>query len=96
MKRYLQSIFQPSGQTIYVDYATADGTAAAGSDHNGVSSTITFLPGETTKYIAVLVIGDYLSENNVHFTANISNSVNSSISDSTGVCTIVDNDAGNN
>ena len=39
----------PSGNTVTVDYATADGSAIAPGDYVSVSGTVTFNPGETTK-----------------------------------------------
>jgi len=47
-----------SANSITVDYATADGTAAAGSDYTATSGTLTFAPGETSKTIPVPVAGD--------------------------------------
>ena len=44
------SLSAASGQTVTVDYATADGTATAGADYTALpTTTLTFLPGETTK-----------------------------------------------
>src|SRR4051794_186014 len=45
-----------SNQTITVAYATADGTATAGSDYQSASGTLTFAPGETSKTVTVQVI----------------------------------------
>src|SRR5439155_1010051 len=38
----------PTDQVTTVNFSTADGTAAAGSDYAAASGTITFNPGETT------------------------------------------------
>ena len=46
------------GQTVTVDYVTADGTATAGSDYVESSGVLTFGPGVTTQTIAVTVNGD--------------------------------------
>src|SRR5205085_4439028 len=44
------SLSNPSDQTITVNYATADGSATAGSDYVAVpTTTLTFNPGETSK-----------------------------------------------
>src|SRR5205085_1518794 len=47
-----------SGRTVTVDYATADGTAAAGSDYTAAAGTLAFAPGETSQTVTVLVNGD--------------------------------------
>jgi len=57
----------PSAQTVTVQYATGDGTAQGGVDFQNASGTVTFQPGETSKSIAVNVIGDTLFEPNETF-----------------------------
>src|SRR5262249_25748078 len=47
-----------SDQIVTVDFTTAAGSAAAGSDYQPQSGTLTFTPGETSKTITVAVIGD--------------------------------------
>ena len=42
-----------SSQTVTVKYATANGTAVAGSDYTATSGTLTFNPGETSQTINV-------------------------------------------
>ncbi|WP_293776083.1 Calx-beta domain-containing protein [uncultured Oxalicibacterium sp.] len=81
-----------SGQTVSVNYSTADGTAIAGSDYSSVNGTLTFNPGETIKTIIVPITNDILHENSETFTVNLSNPVNAIIVDAQGVGTIVDND----
>src|SRR5262249_18167001 len=56
------SLGAASGQTITVNYATADGTATAGLDYVSTNGVLTFLPGETSKTITVAVKGDLLDE----------------------------------
>jgi len=68
-----------------VDYATVDGTATAPSDYTAIApTTFTFLPGETTKQVTVLVKGDTNVESNETFTIHLSNAVNATISDADG------------
>ncbi|MCU0116599.1 hypothetical protein N8H09_17700 [Curtobacterium flaccumfaciens] len=43
------SLSAASGQTVSVNYATADGTATAGSDYVARSGTLTFAPGTTAQ-----------------------------------------------
>ena len=81
-----------SGRTVTVDYATADGSAVAGSDYNAASGVLTFNAGQTTQTITVVVRGDVLDEANETFTVNLSNPVNATISTATGTGTITDND----
>jgi hypothetical protein len=81
-----------SGQTVTVNYATADGTATAGGDYVAATGTVTFLPGETSKDITVQVNGDATDEPNETFFVNLSGAVNATISDAQGQGTIVDDD----
>jgi len=75
-----------------VNYATANGTATAASDYTATSGTLTFAPGETTKTITVLVNGDKLKEPNETFVVNLSNAVGATITDGTGIGTILNDD----
>jgi hypothetical protein len=83
----------PSTQTIKVNYATANGTAVAGSDYTATSNTLTFAPGQTSQTISVPVIGDTITEANETFTVNLSTPTNATIADAQGVATILDNDS---
>ena len=42
-------------RTVLVRYATSDGTATQGEDYTGVSGTLRFAPGETSKTVSVTV-----------------------------------------
>jgi hypothetical protein len=80
-------------QAVTVNYATANGTATAGSDYQSKTGTVTFAPGETTKSITVAVKGDKQQEANETFFANLSNaSSGASIADGVGTGTILDDD----
>lgn len=78
-----------STQTVTVQYATVGGSATQGSDFVGASGTVTFLPGETSKTITIVVLGDSIAENNETFTVALSSPTNATLSDATGVGTIV-------
>ena len=82
-----------SGQTVTVNYATADGTATAGSDYVATSGTLTFNPGDTTKPIPVTINGDTTFEPNETFFVNLTTPVNATISDTQGQGTITNDDA---
>ncbi|REK17386.1 MAG: hypothetical protein DWQ37_06235 [Planctomycetota bacterium] len=49
---------EPSDDVVYVSYATADGTAEAGSDYLPKSGRLQFAPGETRKTFGIYVRGD--------------------------------------
>ncbi|MFA7206844.1 MAG: Calx-beta domain-containing protein, partial [Saccharofermentanales bacterium] len=82
-----------SGKTVTVDYATAEGTATAGTDYLSVSGTLTFSSGDTSKTVQVLVYGDTLTEGDETILLNLLTPVNATISDAQGVGTILDDDA---
>ncbi|MCA9901412.1 MAG: CSLREA domain-containing protein [Ardenticatenaceae bacterium] len=82
----------PSGKTMQVNYATANGSAVAGGDYTAVSGTLIFTPGQTSKTITVNVLGDLLDEENETFMVNLSNPQNSTLSKAQGIGTIQDND----
>ena len=86
------SLLQTSSQQIKVNYATANGTAAAGTDYVSTSGTLTFNPGDLTKNVDVTVNGDTLFEVNETFVLNLSNPINVVITDAQGTGTILDDD----
>ena len=52
------TLSQASAREVKINWATADGTATAGSDYTAGGGTLTFAPGETAKNIDVAVLGD--------------------------------------
>ncbi|HKB39524.1 MAG TPA: FG-GAP-like repeat-containing protein [Gemmataceae bacterium] len=77
---------------VTVHYATADGSAGAGSDYQAASGTLLIPAGQTTGTVTVLVNGDRLGEANETFAVTLSGPTNAFISDAQGVGTIVDNE----
>jgi hypothetical protein len=55
-------------EAIVVDYATAAGTAEAGSDFIAQRGAISFAPGEISKTIEIQVVGDSVKEDDEQFT----------------------------
>ena len=83
-----------SAETVTVAYKTYDASATeAGSDYTGVSGTLTFTPGQTSKTVSVTVNGDTVSEADETFTVRLSSPVNATMTDSSGVGTIVNDDS---
>jgi hypothetical protein len=59
--------------TVSVDFATADGTANAGSDYGATNGTVTFPPNTPVKTIRIPIVKDALVENDETFNFAISN-----------------------
>lgn len=63
---------------LSVDYATRNGTAAAGSDYLAASGRLNLYPGEDQAIIAVEILGDYQNEPNETFYLDVFNPVGGS------------------
>lgn len=83
---------RPGDQTIAVDYGTADGTAFAGVDYAPQAGTLTFAPGETSKAISIMVLGDLNHEADETVLVNIGGAANATIGTAQGVGTIINDD----
>ena len=86
------SLVQHTTKTVTVKYATADGTARAGSDYTAASGTLTFKPGETSRTITLFINGDTQKENDESFFINLSDATNATIADKQGIVTILNDD----
>lgn len=78
--------------TTSVNYATADGSANAGSDYNATGGTLTFGPSEMSKTISITTIDDGLNEPTESMLVNLSAPNGGTISVGQGAGTIIDND----
>jgi uncharacterized repeat protein (TIGR01451 family) len=86
-----------SGSTslpVSVQYATANGTATAGSDYTATSGTLTFAPGVTVQTISVPVTGDITFEPDETFTVTLSNPTNAVLTRAAATGTLVNDDSG--
>lgn len=86
------SLSQPSPNTITVDYATADSSAAAGQDYAAKSGTLTFNPGSMNESITISLVDDQLDEGAENLIVELKNPGNATISDGVGVGQIQDDD----
>jgi hypothetical protein len=78
-----------------VNYATANGTATAGSDYVATSGTLTFGSGVNSQTVSVSVNGDTTFESDETFFVNLSGATNSTtISRAQATGTIVNDDTG--
>jgi hypothetical protein len=78
---------------LTVDYATADGTASAGTDYVAAAGTLTFAEGETTAQVAVTVLGDTIPEADETFFLDLANATGgATLADARGQATILNDD----
>nr|WP_232023628.1 Calx-beta domain-containing protein [Microcystis viridis] len=92
------SLSSAASTVVTVNYATANGTATAGTDYTALpTTTLTFNPGETSKTITVAVNGDNQVELNETFFLNLSNlqanGSNVTLADNQGQGTINNDDS---
>jgi hypothetical protein len=81
-----------SGREVSVAYATANGTATAGSDYAAATGRLVFASGTGAQTITVVVNGDVIDEPREKFFVNLRQPANATIADSQGVCTITDDE----
>ena len=93
--KFVVSLSVASSKTVTVNYATADGTATAGSDYTGASGVLTFAPGVTDSQTIEVQITDDAADDEVEaetFTVGLSGAANATLQDATGTGTIDDDD----
>ncbi len=83
----------PGQNSVSVNYATGNLSAAYNSDYVYTNGTITFATGETSKVIRISLIDDATIENLHSFELNLSSPVNATLADASGLVSIVDNDS---
>lgn len=81
-----------SGQTVYVNFATADGIARSTSDYGARNGTLIFSPGITSQNVVISVVGDTTVEGNETLYVLLSSAINASIRRGRGVGTILNDD----
>ncbi|HET9315557.1 MAG TPA: Calx-beta domain-containing protein, partial [Vicinamibacteria bacterium] len=82
----------PSALTTRIHYATADGSAVAGSDYTARTGEIVFSPGVTAMTVSIAVTGDAAVEPDETFFVDLNTPVNLVIGDGQGVGTILNDD----
>jgi hypothetical protein len=86
------SLSTASARQVSVHWATANGTAKAGTDYTARSGTLTFAPGQTRKTVTVQVRGDRAREATEAFTVRLSRPTHATLGQATATGTIVDDD----
>jgi probable HAF family extracellular repeat protein len=83
----------PSTAPVTVSYATANGSAVAGSDYEPASGSVTFAAGETSRTLSIEITGDRIGEPNERVLVNLSHaSDGAAIGDGQAVITIADDE----
>jgi hypothetical protein len=86
------SLSAASNKSVAVNFRTENGTAVAGSDFQSAAGTVTFAPGQTSRTVAVPIIGDRSVEPNETFFVRLLSTSRGKIADGLGVVTIVDDE----
>lgn len=90
--RFTVTLTSAATQNVTVGYETSDGAAAAGSDYDATSGTLTFAAGETSKSITVPVRGDVASENDEAFFVTLRNPAGATLERTSAFAVIEDDD----
>jgi len=88
---FVISINKPGG-SVTLNYTTVPGTALAGSDYKAKSGAVTFKGSAVAKVITIAVTADNIVEGNETFDLKITGGSGATITDATGVATIIDDD----
>jgi ELWxxDGT repeat protein len=91
--RFTVALSAAAGRTTTVNYATANGTALAGSDYTATSGTLSFAPGQRTLTIDVPVLPDLVVESPETFTLTLSAPTNGTIVAGAGTATATISDS---
>ena len=86
------TLSRASSATVAVAYATADGSATAGSDYTARKGELTFDPGETEKTVSVPVLDDAHDEGAETLTLRLSAATGAVIADGEATGTIENTD----
>jgi VCBS repeat-containing protein len=87
------TLSEAAGKIEAVTYATAAGTAQAGSDFTPVTGTVTFLEDQVEHTVSVPVLGDTSVEPNETFVLNLTRASDATLLKGQGAATIVNDDA---
>ncbi|MBP9034229.1 MAG: PKD domain-containing protein [Pseudomonadales bacterium] len=84
----------PARRPVSVQVSTRNGSAIAGSDYRGLSTTLSFRNGEPlTRSVPVALINDTAVEPQESFSVRLSSARNAVVADGSGVATVLDDDA---
>ena len=78
-----------STSPVTFQFATADGTALAGTNYLATSGLVTFTPGQTTQTVTVQILPETVSGPNTQFTLKLSAPQNATLASTTATATIL-------
>ncbi len=81
-----------AAQPVTLTYATANGTAAGGTDYTATSGTLAYVPGETSKTVTVAVSGDSRNEGDEDFFLSVGRVTNATIANGPARAVIANDD----
>lgn len=91
--QFTVSLSPASSAAVTVQYATANGTATAGSDYTAASGALIFSPGQTSQTVTVQALGDTVDEGAAEtFTLQLSSPSGATLVDGAATGTITDDD----
>ena len=83
------TLSEAAGSNVTVSYATANGTAIAGTDYTATNGTLTFSPGETSKTVPVAVLAGQIPQGtSKNFTLKLSTPSGANLARDAGTITI--------
>ena len=91
--KFTVTLSKAAANLVTVGYATANGTASAGTDYTAAAGTLTFAPGVTSQTIAVAVTGDTGVETAETFTVTLSKPAGATVARAIATATITNDDA---
>jgi chitinase len=83
---------EPHGNSVTVNYRTADGSALAGTDYSAVSGKLTFARNEMSKSVLVPIRGNRTVDPDRDFSVQLSNPKGAKIARGQGTVTILDDE----
>ena len=86
---YTVTLSRSDTRVITVNYATANGTATAGSDYTSRTGTLTFNSGVTSQSINIPILNDSINEANETFTFTLTSPTNANLGTRTSVTTTI-------
>lgn len=86
------TLSEASKLPVSMNYATVDDTANSGEDYVAASGAVTFSPGQTSKTVSVVVLGDTQFEPEETLTVSLSNIKNAALDKADAELAIVNDD----